>query len=334
MTRRRPRPDKLMDAVNAGSATSRLPASDTVLVDVIRQMDAVYADLIRYEVDLEGKNAALEQAQQFIGSIITSMSDILLVCDQQGLIQQINPALLALTDFSSEDLLNQPLTALFLEDDAKTLRPSEVLRDHEARLRRKDGGFTELVALNCTPRLERQRHLPGLVIVGRPVGELRRAYESLNLAHNDLKRTQQQLIQAEKMASLGRLVAGVAHELNNPISFIFGNVHTLARYRERLSHYFDAVHGGLTGEPLECLRREQRIDALMDDLGPLIDGTLEGAMRVTEIVKNLRRLSFVNAADRQAVNLAQIIRNAVHWVVKASRRPILLEENLPESLML
>ena len=68
-------------------------------------------------------------------------------------------------------------------------------------------------------------------------GELRRAYQALRRAHEDLKTTQQQLVHSEKMASLGRLVAGVAHELNNPISFVYGNAVALKRYAERLTRY-------------------------------------------------------------------------------------------------
>ncbi|MEQ1601692.1 MAG: hypothetical protein ABL885_07975 [Methylophilaceae bacterium] len=62
-------------------------------------------------------------------------------------------------------------------------------------------------ALNFTPRLSKRGKLLGAVIIGRPVGELRRAYHALHQAHDQLKRTQQQLLQSEKMASLGRLVA-------------------------------------------------------------------------------------------------------------------------------
>ncbi|MGP1681022.1 MAG: histidine kinase dimerization/phospho-acceptor domain-containing protein [Giesbergeria sp.] len=69
-----------------------------------------------------------------------------------------------------------------------------------------------------------------------------RAYRQLHEAHEALKGTQQQLLHAEKMSSLGRLVAGVAHELNNPISFVLGNVHALNRYTQRLRQYLDAVH--------------------------------------------------------------------------------------------
>jgi signal transduction histidine kinase len=78
----------------------------------------------------------------------------------------------------------------------------------------------------------------------RPVGELRRAYEALQAAHLELKRTQQQLIHSEKLASLGRLIAGVAHELNNPTGFVYANVYTLREYAARIKGYLDAVSAG------------------------------------------------------------------------------------------
>jgi two-component system sensor histidine kinase HupT/HoxJ len=93
-----------------------------------------------------------------------------------------------------------------------------------------------------------------MVMTGRPVGDLRRAYEQLRQAHEDLKLAQQQLIHSEKMASLGRLVAGVAHELNNPISFVLGNVYALQRYGQRMREYLDALHAGKSREALAGLR--------------------------------------------------------------------------------
>ena len=113
------------------------------------------------------------------------------------------------------------------------------------------------VSLNCTPRLSGTGKLLGMVLTGRPVGELRRAYHALRQAHEDLKTTQQQLLQAEKMASLGRLVAGVAHELNNPISFVLGNMLAIRRYAARLQTYLEAVHSGAQplSPELKSLRR-------------------------------------------------------------------------------
>jgi two-component system, NtrC family, sensor histidine kinase HupT/HoxJ len=148
--------------------------------------------------------------------------------------------------------------------------------------------------------------------------ELERSYQALSEAHEALKRTQQQLLHAEKMASLGRLVAGVAHELNNPISFVLGNVHALQRYTERLQTYLGAVHGGATADELDHARRRLRIDHLLADLPSLMAGTLEGAQRTADIVNGLKRFSAVDREERVEVELADVIERAIHWVRKGT----------------
>ena len=172
------------------------------------------------------------------------------------------------------------------------------------------------VSLNFTPRYSGVGKLLGLVITGRPVGELRRAYQALRRAHEDLKTAQYQLIHSEKMASLGRLVAGVAHELNNPISFVYGNAIALKRYAERFSRYMSAIHGGASPEECAALREELRIDPLLKDLPSLIDGTLEGAERTRDIVDALKRFSATDRDERQECDLREIVERAVHWVQK------------------
>ena len=67
--------------------------SEDVWMEVIDKMDQVYSDLLQYEVALEQKNAKLEESQQFILSVLTSMSDIMLVCDRNGIIQDANRSL-------------------------------------------------------------------------------------------------------------------------------------------------------------------------------------------------------------------------------------------------
>ena len=145
---------------------------------------------------------------------------------------------------------------------------------------------------------------------------LRAAYEELQKAHEDLKRTQQQLLQSAKMASLGRLVAGVAHELNNPISFVLGNVHALRRYAERLQVYLDAVHDGEPPDELSRIREELRIDRVLEDLTPLIAGTIEGAERTSDIVDGLKRFSAVDREPDRFLDLADVVQRAVRWVAK------------------
>ena len=140
---------------------------------------------------------------------------------------------------------------------------------------------------------------------------LRAAYDELRKAHEDLKRTQQQLLQSEKMASLGRLVAGVAHELNNPISFVLGNAYALRRYGDRLQRYLDAVHAGAAPDALAALREELRIDHVLADLSPLVDGTIEGAERTGEIVDGLKRFSAVDREPDRRFDLVGVIERAL-----------------------
>jgi two-component system sensor histidine kinase HupT/HoxJ len=126
------------------------------------------------------------------------------------------------------------------------------------------------------------------------------------------------------MASLGRLVAGVAHELNNPISFVLGNVHALKRYSERLETYVGALHAQQPALPAEAtrelaaLRAQLRIDHLMGDLPSLIEGTLEGAQRTADIVNGLKRFSAVDREERARVDLNGVIERAIHWVRKGT----------------
>jgi two-component system, NtrC family, sensor histidine kinase HupT/HoxJ len=309
-----PEPAQLLDGVN-----------EMVWIEVIQKMEEVYNDLLQYEVALEEKNAALESSQKFIESVLSSMSDILIVCDRNGTIQDVNASLTRFAGEGENALLGQPVFRLFA--DVASRRQAEALfanpRDEEVHdcemLLRNGEGFAVPVSLNCTPRRSATGKFAGMVITGRPVGELKKAYTALRQAHDELKRTQQQLLHAEKMASLGRLVAGVAHELNNPISFVLGNVLALQRYAKRLQDYLERIHAAVPVDPAElaALRSELRIDRILVDLGPLIDGMIEGAERTRDIVDGLKRFSALDREPDQAFDLVEVIQRAVRWVVKA-----------------
>src|SRR5574343_1556808 len=258
------------------------PGGETAWIEVIQKMDEVYNDLLQYEVPLKEKNAALEESHQFIESVLASMSDILIVCDRNGGIEEVNSSLQHFSGKTAGELEKTPVFDLFA-DEVERVKAREIfsrfgregVHDCEFFLRAGDGS-TVPVSMNCTPRLSQTGKLMGMVVTGRPVGELRRAYSALRQSHEDLKRTQGQLLHAEKMVSLGRLVAGVAHELNNPISFVLGNVLSLRRYGQRLQGYLGAVHAHpLADDPaLAGLRAELRIDRLLADMPQLIDGMI------------------------------------------------------------
>jgi two-component system sensor histidine kinase HupT/HoxJ len=314
------------------------PFSESAWIEVVRSMDEVYNELLQYEVVLEQKNSELEESQQFIFSILTSMSDLLVVCDRNGMIEEVNQSLLTFTGKTEQEMKGAKLDSLFADAagcaTAKRMISSlttEPANDVELQFRTRDGNSTP-VALNFTPRLSSAKKRLGVVITGRPLGELRRAYHKLREAHDELKRTQQQLLQSEKMASLGKLVAGVAHELNNPISFVLGNMHAMQRYTPRLKRYLDAIHDGEPREVLEKLRTELRIDHILDDLQPLLDGSVEGAERTRVIVDGLKRFSAADRDESIEFNLAETIERSVHWVTRATPTHFRVQIDLPKDM--
>ncbi len=298
---------------------------ESTWLDVIQRMDEVYSQLVSDEIALEQKNVELEQSQQFIFSVMSAMSDVLLVCNERGEIEETNAALCELVGRSDDELRGLPVLALLADEESRArmrgvlddANPSRRGQAVELNLRDSEGSPVP-VDTNLTPRFARNGKRAGTVFVGRPTAELKRAYHELREAHEALKLAQQQLLHSEKMASLGRLVAGVAHELNNPISFVLGNVHALKKYSERMGRYIDAVHAGLSDEALADLRVKLRIEHLLQDLPSLIEGTVEGAQRTADIVNGLKRFSAVDSGSREPVDLNTVITRAIHWIRKGS----------------
>ncbi|MFS8036037.1 sensor histidine kinase [Xanthobacter sp. AM11] len=332
--------DFLADAPLALTATGAdLGAvdADHAWIAVIRKMDETYAELVRQQVELEAKNAALEEAQGFIAGLLGSMTDVLIACDLNGRVEQVNLAAERAFGQGAEALVDRALGDLI--DPASPTSAADVLATMARRQRIVDQEFTlatpdgpHAVAVNGALRFDPRGRAAGIVLVGRPIGELRAAYGALAKAHEHLKRTQQQLVHAEKMASLGRLVAGVAHELNNPISFVYGNAHALKRYVDRLIAYLDAVHGGADGPALAAARADLRIDRALTDIPAALSGMLEGAERVRDIVADLRRFSSDRREAREVFDMAGVARSAVDWVAKSQMPDLTIRVDLPDGL--
>jgi two-component system sensor histidine kinase HupT/HoxJ len=322
-----------MAALAAGGA-----AAEAVWSELTRTMDDAYAELARSAAELAERNAELAESREFADSVIASMSDVLVICDRDGLVQEVNPALEHLTGRKRRALRGTPLLDLFADEPARQRvqclvgkgRPG-IVQDCEVALAGRDGQPVP-VALNCTPRYGRGGKAKGLVVTGRPIGELRRAYTALSEAHEALRRAQADLVQAEKLASIGRLVAGVAHELNNPISFVLGNAHVLDKYARRLRTYLQAVDAGRPAEELAVLRTSERIDRVLGDLDSLVAGTVEGAERARAIVESLKRLAAPDREPHAEIDLAAVIRRAVHWVQRGQDARLQVEIALPDVL--
>ena len=146
-------------------------------------------------------------------------------------------------------------------------------------------------------------------------GELMSLNSELTRALEDLKATQSQLIHQEKMASLGQLVAGVAHELNNPIAFIYANYPHLEEYVSTLFNLLDAMrHLPLpvdSQQQMEAIYTKVDIGFLREDLLSIIRGGKSGTARIREIVSSLRSFSHLGEAEVKMASLEDGINDTL-----------------------
>jgi PAS domain S-box-containing protein len=159
--------------------------------------------------------------------------------------------------------------------------------------------------------------------------ELKRTHEELKRTHEELKRAQTRMVQTEKMASLGQLVVGVAHEINNPLSFVSNNVAVLER---DLNDLLDLIvlyrHGDadLGKAQPDLLEKINDLDECIDlnyslsNLPRLIERTREGLRRIERIVKDLRLFARVDEGEWNEVDLNPGIESAINIIKGHARK--------------
>ncbi|MBN9485408.1 MAG: hypothetical protein J0H46_18825 [Bacteroidetes bacterium] len=166
-------------------------------------------------------------------------------------------------------------------------------------------------ALEENARIVREQNIILEAKVTERTQELRQSNDDLSKAISDLKEAEMQLVESEKMASLGQLTAGIAHEINNPINFVTSNVKPLKRDVDMVITMLNEIETiTLNDEPVEekkkkidDLKQEYDFDYLKTEIDYLLNGINEGSSRTAEIVKGLRIFSRLDEDDLKKANI-------------------------------
>lgn len=203
---------------------------------------------------------------------------------------------------------------------------------------RKEKEASQLQALKISQenaRIIREQNLLLETEVDKRTADLQRSNESLNEAMHNLKQAQAHLVESEKLASLGMLTAGIAHEINNPINFVTANVKPLKRDIEQIMEVVDAFEkiGLLKIEEHEKIgqfkqyKEEIDFEYLKEEIQLLLKGIQEGAHRTAEIVKSLRIFSRVDEDDLKLADLNLGIESTLVILNSMFKERIVIDKN-------
>ncbi|MEM9091444.1 MAG: ATP-binding protein [Cyanobacteria bacterium P01_F01_bin.53] len=296
-------------------------------------------------VELKEHAQQLEHAQEALQTLQTtldSMGDAVIVAGRDGQALFVNPAAQRLLkgEAVSRSFRDWLQTAQLFESDGVTPYSMESLP-----LTRAIGGESVDAAemrwvtstdpagrwLSVTARpILAAESVTGAVAVFRDVTQRKQFEQDLQRSHHaakeqaqllektlsQLKQTQAQLVHGEKMSSLGQTVAGIAHEVNNPVNFIHGNLtHTKNAFHDLLDlvQLFRSTYQTLPIE-IEHAIEEIDLDFLAADIPPMLASMTQGTQRIREIVKSLRVFSRLDEAELKSVDIHEGIDSAVMLV--------------------
>ncbi|WP_008314030.1 ATP-binding protein [Leptolyngbya sp. PCC 6406] len=258
---------------------------------------------------------AREQAEQFFNLA----ADGIMVLDEGGRIQQANQASERLFAQTATDLRGMTLEAL-LPDLPIALTP-QTQSGKEALTAALGERMVEVTLSRPSVQMRAAVETEGsYVAVLRDITLRRAAEDALRIQAQELKqlldeltRTQSQLVQAEKLSSLGQLMAGVAHEINNPVSFISGNVTFAQDYAKELLALMAAFRQAYPNPPPDLVEKMAAVDVdfLQADFPRLLASMQEGAERINRIVRSLSTFSRQDNLPTPGIKLQEGIDSTI-----------------------
>jgi len=301
------------------------------------RLEKALEDLQHYSAQLEHSEAAL----QVVKSILASMGDCVMVADEQGKFLFLNHPAEALFGVSLELSLAEWMAGdaycVYLSDavtrypaaEFPLMRAVQGQPTNGAEVLARSPDHSTMVWLSVTARslTDRDGNLSGGVAVFHDITQMKQAEAALRQSEatsraqalqlqktlHELRQTQAQLIQTEKMSSLGQLVAGIAHEINNPVNFIYGNLKPANEYAKDLL-YLVSLYQRHYPQPVAEI--QSAIDAMdlefiQEDLNKLLRSLEIGANRIRAIVLSLRNFSRLDEAEMKPVNIHEGIENTL-----------------------
>ncbi len=289
---------------------------------------------------LERRVDALESVNE---NIIQNMNSALLVVDSKGGIVFANPSAERILGAEEGGLRGRSVREWFPPPAGeeihllRTLAEGARFRGAETLLRRSDGSLVP-IGISCAPlQTLDEGGTPGAEEDGQPGAVA--IFQDLS----EIKQLQRQVLQTEKMASIGQLAAGIAHEINNPMGFIHANLSQLAEYLDDLGQVWEgvgtlrkAVHAGDPAAAREAVagldRRIEEVDAdyLLGDFGKAVRESLEGAERIRHIVQDLRAFSHQDTDQSVDSDLNQALDSTANIVWTMMKHSVVLTKEYQE----
>lgn len=286
-------------------------------------------------VEEERKREAVVWAQNEAKwrSLIHNSSNLIVILEPNGFVRYVSPAIQETLGYKPKELIGKntfefihPDDVFLVKKDFKIVSENPTLSlSTEFRFRHKNGSWRYIesthsnllmdapvarIVVNYRDVTERKQAEAALI---QSEAQLREKAQQLEQALHDLQETQTQLIQTEKMSSLGLLVAGIAHEINNPVSFIYGNIPHATTYTQQLLHLIELYRQNYPNPVIEIQNESEAIDLdfLSEDLPKLMDSMHIGAERIRQIVLSLRNFSRLDKTVREPFDLHQGIDNTL-----------------------
>jgi PAS domain S-box-containing protein len=259
-----------------------------------------------------------EAEMQKLLRVAEQTDDAVMITDPAGVIEYVNAAFERVTGYQRAEVIGQPSRLLnsgqqdaaFYERLWATISSGQPFRALMTNRRKNGEMFHEEKTI--TPLRDGTGAITHYLSTSKDVTERRRMDE--------------QLQQSEKLASIGQLAAGVAHEINNPVGYISSNIATLSRYLKdifQLLTVYEQIEGTVTDtalqQQLQALKQTMDIGYLRDDIPALINESAEGVARVKKIVQDLKDFSRQEEAEWQMADLHKGLEstlNIVHNEIK------------------